>query len=141
MLERGEHLIACLTEFARQEGCRAAEFTAIGALEWARLAYFNVELREYHEIPLQPQAELLSLNGRITLPEGVDPDSADADEADPHLHVHCVIGLPDGKTVGGHLIEAEVRPTCEIFVTDYPTRLARSKDPDSGLAVIDLPAE
>jgi predicted DNA-binding protein with PD1-like motif len=137
-LERGEHLMACLTEFAREERCQASELTAIGALEWSRLAYFDVERREYQELPLQEQAELLSLNGRITLPKGTDPDSPEAEDAEPHLHVHAVLGHRDGSTSGGHLIEAEVRPTCEIFLTDYPTRLPRHEDPDSGLAVISL---
>jgi uncharacterized protein len=139
-LERGDHLMSCLTQFATAEGCRASELTAIGALEWARISYFDVDTRKYLEIPLQEQTELLSLKGRITLPQGVGPDSSKADDAEPHLHVHVVLGHPDGSATGGHLIEAEVRPTCEVFVTDYPTRLTRRKDPGSGLAVLDLDA-
>ena len=137
-LERGDHLMACLRDFAAEHACRASEFTAIGAVEWARLTYFIVETRDYTEIPLEEQTELLSLNGRITLPEGVDPDSPEAESAEPHLHVHCVLGHADGSTIGGHLVEAEVRPTCEVFLTDYPTRLARRTDPDSGLPVLNL---
>src|SRR5918999_4966631 len=91
-LERGEHLMACLTDFAREQRCRASEFTAIGALEWARLAYFDVERRKYEELPLEEQAELLSLNGRITLPKDTDPDSPEAEGGEPHLHVHVVLG-------------------------------------------------
>ena len=137
-MERGDHLMSCLVDFATDEGCRASELTAIGAFEWARIAYFDVDQRKYLEIPLQEQTELLSLHGRITLPEGTDPDSPDADDKEPHLHVHVVLGHPDGSTTGGHLIEAEVSPTCEVFVTDYPTRLTREKDPGSGLAVLKL---
>ena len=133
--------MACLADFARQERCQASELTGIGAFEWAQLAYFDTERREYEELPLVEQVELLSLNGRITLPLGIDPDSAEAEGAEPHLHVHVALGRRDGSTFGGHLIEAEVRPTCEVFLTDYPARLARREDPDSGLAVIRLDDE
>ena len=135
-LETGDSLIASLTRFAREERLAASEFTAIGALAWARLAYFNWETKAYDEIPVDEQVEVLSLNGRITLPEGADRETPEFDR-DPHLHVHCVLGRGDGTTVGGHLMEAEVRPTCEVFVNESPAHLGRRTDPESGLPVID----
>jgi uncharacterized protein len=135
-LETGDSLIASLTRFAREERLAASEFTAIGALAWARLAYFNWETKAYDEIPVDEQVEVLSLNGRITLPEGAEVEEPEFDR-DPHLHVHCVLGRADGTTVGGHLMEAEVRPTCEVFVTESPAHLGRRTDPESGLPVID----
>jgi uncharacterized protein len=136
VLEAGEPLIGSLTQFAREERLAASEFTAIGALGSAQLAYFNWETKAYDEIPVDEQVELLSLNGRITLPEGADVAAPDFDR-DPHFHVHCVLGRRDGTTIGGHLMEAEVRPTCEVFLTESPAHLARREDPESGLAVID----
>ena len=103
-LETGESLIASLTRFAREERLAASEFTAIGALAWAKLAYFNWETKSYDEIPVDEQVEVLSLNGRITLPEGADVEAPSFD-TDPHFHVHCVLGRGDGTTVGGHLME------------------------------------
>jgi predicted DNA-binding protein with PD1-like motif len=135
-LESGDRLIESITRFGRQERLAAAEFTAIGALASAKLAYFNWETKDYDEIRVDEQVELLSLNGRVTLPEGSNPDSPDFD-GDPHLHVHCVLGRRDGTTVGGHLMEAEVRPTCEVFLNELPTHLTRRKDPESGLPLID----
>jgi len=135
-LESGDRLIESITRFGREERLAAAEFTAIGALASVKLAYFNWETKEYDEIPVNEQVELLSLNGRVTLPEGADPESPDFD-GDPHLHVHCVLGRRDGTTIGGHLMEAEVRPTCEVFLTESPVHLARRKHPESGLPLID----
>jgi predicted DNA-binding protein with PD1-like motif len=135
-LESGDRVIESITRFGRQERLAGAEFTAIGALASAKLAYFNWETKDYDEIQVDEQVELLSLNGRVTLPEGADPAAPDFD-GDPHLHVHCVLGRRDGTTVGGHLMEAEVRPTCEVFLTELPTHLARRRDPESGLPVID----
>ena len=128
-LESGDRLIASIRRFAAEEGLAASEFSAIGALASAKLAYFDPESKEYLDIPVTDQVEIASLNGRITRPEG--------GEGDPHLHVHCVLSRRDGSPVAGHLMEAEVRPTAEVFVTDSPTELHRRTDPDSGLPVID----
>ncbi|MGH2961286.1 MAG: PPC domain-containing DNA-binding protein [Solirubrobacterales bacterium] len=128
-LERGDRLIESITRVAAEEGLAAAEFTAIGALESAQLAYFDWETKDYVDIPVDEQVEIASLNGRITRREG--------GEGDPHLHVHCVLSRADGSAIAGHLMEAEVRPTAEVFVTDSLTELHRRTDPESGLAVID----
>ena len=55
--------------------------------------------------------------------------------------MHCVLSRRDGSAVAGHLIEAEVRPTAEVFITDSPAALHRRIDPESGLPVIDLDVE
>ena len=128
-LENGDRLIESITAFAAKEGLAASEFTAIGALASAKLAFFDWESKDYADIPVSEQVEIASLNGRITRPAG--------GEGDPHLHVHCVLSRSDGSVVAGHLIEAEVRPTAEVLVTDSPTELHRRPDPESGLALID----
>jgi predicted DNA-binding protein with PD1-like motif len=48
-----------------------------------------------------------------------------------------VVGFPDGSTKGGHLLEARVWPTLEVFVTELPRALVKQYDPESGLDLID----
>jgi predicted DNA-binding protein with PD1-like motif len=48
-----------------------------------------------------------------------------------------VLGLADGTTRGGHLMEGHVRPTLEITVTETPAHLVRHKHPDLGVALIE----
>jgi predicted DNA-binding protein with PD1-like motif len=135
VLERGDELIAEVKALAERERLRAAEFTGIGAVASARLAAFDPDSREYVDIPDPGQTELVSLNGRITLPK-------DADPADPpperQLHVHCVLSREDGSTIAGHVFELVIRPTCEVFVAESTEHVARTEDPDSGLPVISL---
>ena len=38
--------------------------------------------------------------------------------AKPKVHAHAVVGLPDGSTRGGHVLEAHVWPTLEIFLVE-----------------------
>jgi predicted DNA-binding protein with PD1-like motif len=49
-----------------------------------------------------------------------------------------VLGLSDGTTRGGHLLEGKVRPTLEIVLVETPTGLRRCKRPEFGIALIDL---
>ena len=42
----------------------------------------------------------------------------------------------DGIAMGGHLLEAHVRPTLEVVLTESPRHLHKRKDAESGLALI-----
>jgi predicted DNA-binding protein with PD1-like motif len=52
--------------------------------------------------------------------------------------VHVVLGLSDGTTRGGHLLEGQVFPTLEVVVTETPAELRKVMHPDLGIALIDL---
>jgi predicted DNA-binding protein with PD1-like motif len=54
------------------------------------------------------------------------------------LHVHVVLGLADGTTRGGHLLEGRVFPTLEVVVTEAPAELHKVMRSDIGIALIDL---
>ena len=56
----------------------------------------------------------------------------------PIRHVHVVLGLSDGTTRGGHLLEGLVFPTLEVVVTETPAELRKVMRPDLGIALIDL---
>jgi uncharacterized protein len=127
--DTGDDAVSLLSEFARGERLSAAQITGIGAFERAVLGYFEWEKKTYRRIPVDEQVEVLSLLGDVAL----GPDDI------PTVHVHAVLGRRDGTTAGGHLLEAKVRPTLELIVTESPAHLRKRKDPVSGLALIDLP--
>lgn len=123
----GDEAVAALTHFARAEDLEAAQITAVGAFEHAVVGWFDRAARDYRRIPVDQQCELLSLIGDVA--EGQDG---------PILHVHAVLGLSDGTTRGGHLLEATVFPTLEAVVTETPAQLRKVLRPDIGIALIDL---
>lgn len=127
ILETGEDPVAGLTRFAAHQKLSASSFTAIGAFSEAVLGYFDWDKRDYERIPVKEQVEVLALIGDIALQDG-----------QPKLHAHVVIGRRDGSARGGHLLEARVRPTLEVIVTESPAHLRRVYDPASGLALIKL---
>jgi hypothetical protein len=124
IFETGDEVMSLLADFARRENIRAARFTGIGAFREATLAYFDWEKKDYLQIPVREQVEVLVLTGDIAWKENK-----------PVAHVHVVLGRRDGSTVGGHLCEALVRPTLELMLTEAGA-LERRFDPASGLALI-----
>lgn len=120
--------IAGLTEFARCEQLSGSQFTAIGAFKRALLGYFDWKSKQYEKIPIEQQVEVLSMLGDIALHEG-----------EPQVHAHVVLGKRDGTAHGGHLLQAEVRPTLEVIVTESPEHLQKKHDERSGLALINIP--
>lgn len=76
-------------------------------------------------IPVDAQIEDLSLVADI-VPDGGEPE----------VHTHVVLGRRDGSTVGGHPLEARVRPTLEVIAVDSPSHLRRVCDPVRGIAPI-----
>ncbi|HMR29397.1 MAG TPA: DNA-binding protein [Geminicoccaceae bacterium] len=128
VLDTGDEVMASLQAFAEREGVSAAQVTAIGALSRGVLGFFEWERKDYRRIPVEEQVEVVSLIGDI----GVDA------EGRPALHLHTVLGRADGSTLGGHLMEAHVRPTLEVIVTESPAHLRRCPDAETGLALIEL---
>ncbi|MBL0419329.1 DNA-binding protein [Ramlibacter sp. AW1] len=129
IFDKGDEVISTLQRFAREHSLTASRFSAIGALERAVLGYFDWERKDYDRLPVDDQVEVLSLNGDIAL-----------DGSEPKVHAHAVLGRRDGSCVGGHVLEAFVRPTLEVLLIESPGYLRKTCDRDSGLALIDLSA-
>ncbi len=127
ILETGEEVVSQLQRFAKENDLAASRFTAIGAFSSATLAYFNWDQKDYEKIAVNEQVEVLSLIGDVVMQDG-----------ESKSHTHVVVGKRDGSAHGGHLLQAYVRPTLEIILTESPAYLKRSFDAESGLALIDI---
>lgn len=126
VFKTGDELADGLLHFAKNQNLSAASFKAVGALSSVRLGWFSWESKKYEpSVTLDEQVELLSLIGDVALKDG-----------EPVVHAHAVIGKKDGTAHGGHLLNARIRPTCEVVLTESPVHLQKFIDPDSGLALI-----
>src|SRR3954451_8988526 len=126
ILETGDEVSESLLQFAKEMQLAAAQLTAIGAFSSVVLGYFDWNRKDYKKIPLNEQLEVLSLIGDIALDE----------KSQPKVHAHVVLGRSDATVLGGHLLEAHVRPTLEVIVTESPKHLRRKYDEQSKLALI-----
>lgn len=127
ILDSGDEAVSLLQRFCEQHNLSAARFTAIGAFSSLQLGYFDWDKKEYEQIPINEQVEVLTLTGDVALQDG-----------SPKLHAHVVVGKRDGTAHGGHLLAGYVRPTLEVLLTEAPGHLRRTMDPESGLPLIDV---
>jgi predicted DNA-binding protein with PD1-like motif len=127
IFETGDEVVSGLLEFAQQNQLAGSHFTAIGAFSRVVLGYFDIQARDYQKIPIDEQVEVLTLAGDIALKD-----------EEPMVHAHAVVGKRDGTAHGGHLVEAQVRPTLEVILVESPIHLHRRFDAETGLALINL---
>ncbi|GLS39725.1 hypothetical protein GCM10010869_53220 [Mesorhizobium tianshanense] len=130
VLDPGEEAFAALTSFAVDQDIGSASLTALGAFETATVGWFDFGEKIFRKIPVLEQCEVLSAIGDVAM----------GDDGKPSLHLHAVLGLSDGSTKGGHLLEGVVRPTLEVILVEAPGHLRRRKHPELGIALIDLGA-
>jgi len=127
VLDPGDEATAVLSEFAADQQLTGAQVTAVGAFERAMIGWFDRQAKSYRHVRVNQQCEVLSLIGDIAL----DTDG-------PQPHIHAVLGLQDGTTRGGHLLEGQVWPTLEVIIRETPAELRKTYRPEIGLALIDL---
>jgi len=128
VLDDGEEAFAALSKFATSETIGAASLTALGAFKTATVGWFDFASKNYRKIPVGEQCEVLSLIGDVAI----------GDDGKASLHAHAVLGLRDGSTRGGHLLDGIVHPTLEVMLVETPRHLHRRKRVELGIALIDL---
>jgi uncharacterized protein len=127
VFDRGDEAMQGLRSFAAERGLTAAQFTGIGAFSDVVLGWFDWEGKEFEEIRLDEQVEVLTLAGDVAVEDG-----------EPQIHAHVAVSKRDGSAHGGHLMCGHVRPTLEVILVESPEHLRKRLDPEIGLALIDL---
>ncbi len=128
--EDGEVFPDQLLSFLEAQSIRGGSLSGLGAVSNAIVAFFDTEAREYRDIELDEQLEVLALVGNVAIYQGA-----------PLVHAHVTLGRRDGTALGGHLRRATVRPTLEIFLHVVSRPLQRTLDPRYGLSALDLKHE
>src|SRR6266480_3446864 len=126
ILAKGDEVMSGLTDFARQNKVTSGSFTAIGAFSHATVAWFDDARKEFRLMPIEQQVELVSMIGNIALVN-----------EQPVVHTHVSVASSNGTVLGGHVINAFVFPTLELFMTVYPIPLHKESDEATGLKLIE----
>jgi predicted DNA-binding protein with PD1-like motif len=127
-LEAGESVIRSLSELLDAEHIAFANVSAAGAVNWVQLGYWNASTRKYEYRDFDEQLEAVSFQGNASL-KGEEP----------FLHIHGVFGRHDFSVVGGHVKEARVNPTFEVWLRTEDLPVSRAHDQATGLDLLDLP--
>jgi hypothetical protein len=127
-LEKGEKLIESIKNFAEKENLDGGFFYGLGAVEDVFIGYYDLAKKEYIFSEMQGTYELASLNGNIALSDNKVV-----------VHAHGVLGDNNLNTVAGHIKEATVAITVEIFVhLQHGTEMKRLYDEKTGLNLLDF---
>lgn len=127
--EQGELVVEQLTRFVREQNIRGGWVVGLGGLAWAELGFYDLNTQEYSWTKFDETLELANLTGNI----------AWSDDS-PALHLHATISDTSLRANGGHLKEAEVGGTVELFIHawDKEDGFTRAKDEQTGLNLLQL---
>lgn len=122
-LRHGADLLEEITAACTRENIRLGRIQAIGAVQHARLAYYNQKTREYRFFTIDQALEILNLSGNISLKDG-----------EPMVHAHITLADDAGNAYGGHVAPGTVVFACEIIIEAFEgPAFERSFDEETGL--------
>ena len=135
-LNHGQKLIAELTEYCQRKNISSGLIIGIiGSLESVRLAKPRENVKQlgvdkgfghdYEEY--EGPWSVLSGQGSISVFE---------DEMMLHIHLSLSSPKVGAEMIGGHLVEAGVWNTLEIYVGELPDQLRREMDPNIGQSAL-----
>ncbi|MGM0607049.1 MAG: PPC domain-containing DNA-binding protein [Candidatus Muiribacteriota bacterium] len=122
----GERVIQKFDDFCRQNNIRGGIFNGIGAFDYLKLGHFNITTQRYMEKVYRESLEVISIKGNITEKEG-----------EPFIHMHTTVSDSNFNVYGGHLIEAEVSVTLEVYIRVFEEKIIRKFDEKTGLFLIE----
>jgi predicted DNA-binding protein with PD1-like motif len=124
-LEKDSDLLESLTKYAEENNIQAAEINFIGAVQNAKVLYFNQEKKKYDEHIMDQPYEVLSGIGNISLLDNK-----------PFVHIHVVLADSTGKAFGGHLDIGTKVWLIEAFIHEVDSKnLVRKYDENICLSV------
>ena len=122
-LDEGEDLLEGIAKVARREGAHSAlVVSGIGMLRDVEIGYWGGA--DYRVRTVEGPAELLSLLGSV---------------ANGTVHLHCVVGMEDHTTRGGHVLSARVAYVNEIVMLALDgISLTREPDGATGMRLLGI---
>jgi len=122
-LSHGSDLLEEITDICRKENIRLGRIEALGAVQRARLGFYDQQTHEYSFQVIDQPLEITKLVGNVSLKDG-----------NPFVHAHITLTDKTGNAMGGHLAPGTLVFACEIIleILDGPI-LERGFDRVTGL--------
>ena len=121
-LDKGDEIVKSLMEVAAKEKLTLASVSGIGATDDFKVGVFDLERSDYEHFSFVGNHEIVALVGNLTTKDGA-----------PYIHLHITCAGDGGKIVGGHLFEAKISLTAEIFIRKAAGRADRLRDETLGI--------
>ncbi|MBI4536278.1 MAG: DNA-binding protein [Ignavibacteriae bacterium] len=125
-LERGTDLHDGITRIVQENAIRTGRVTGLGAVQKAKLAYYDQKQMKYTDIEINEPMEIVSMYGNVSVKDGK-----------PFLHCHVALSDEKGNGKGGHLLPNGTPVfACEITIEEYEgPEIHRSLDERTGLTL------
>jgi uncharacterized protein len=124
-LTHGNDLLEELNDLCRKKKIELGWIEALGAVQKARLGFYNQQTHEYQHFELDQPLEITHLVGNVSLKDGL-----------PFVHAHVTLTDKKGKAYGGHLAPGTVVFACEFRMEVFgDASLQREFDEVTGLAL------
>ena len=111
-LDKGDEIVGSLLTVAEKEGVPLASVSGIGATDDFEVGVFDPARSDYERYRF----------GNLTTKDGA-----------PYVHLHITCAGEGGRIVGGHLFEAKISLTAEIFLRKGAGRGERLRDEALGI--------
>lgn len=122
-LTHGCDLLEELTRICVRYGVRLGTVHALGAVQRARIGYYDQGKKEYRFIEFDRHMEIVQLVGNVSVRD-----------AKPMVHAHVTLADDQGRAFGGHLAPGTVVFACEVEIQPLEgTDLVRELDEETGL--------
>jgi uncharacterized protein len=125
-LVKGADLYDGITRIVREQSITLGRVTGMGAVQKAKLAYYDQKAMKYFDIDLNEPMEIVSMTGNVSLKDGR-----------PFAHVRVVLSDAQGNAKGGHLLPGGSPVfVCELTIEEFEgPELVRGFDEQTGLAL------
>lgn len=126
-LDPGEEVVRSVAEVCEAERVRLGSISGIGAVDRAKVGLFKPETREYVSTVLEKHLEITALAGNVSQMNG-----------ELYLHLHATLADVDHNAFGGHLNEAMVSATAEIWIDIVEGTVDRAFSETVGLNLLEF---
>ena len=126
ILKRGEDVLDSLSQCAKAAQLQGGMISGLGAVESPELGFFDLKKSAFTRRRFTGMFEVLAVSGNF---------SRDGTELTTHVHVS--LGRSNFRVIGGHLLDAKVAVTMELFVVPLGEMPMRTMNPELGLKLID----
>jgi len=122
-LSHGMDLLEEMTALCIKENITLGRFEGIGAVQKARIGYYNQAAREYQYMEFNSHLEITNLVGNVSIKDNK-----------PFVHAHVTLADDKGNAFGGHVAPGTIIFACEIILHAFEgPELTRTYDDVTGL--------
>lgn len=126
-LEKGEEVISSIKEVCEKEKITLGTITGLGAANSVTIGLFKTKEKKYYSTNHKEDFEITNLTGNISTMNN-----------EVYLHIHGTFANIDGVCIGGHLNEAIISATAEIFIKKVNGSIDRKFSDEIGLNLIEM---